>query len=134
MPVAQGADVENQTIDSRPAPFDRPQQGAIQPAEAMMVLVAGANARLVEWAALSLFRAGHIPVVGQWFWPLVSSDDVPGDAGCDESLEPVAQRLLARCDAVLCVDDRAADGDAMIGRARARGLRVFFSLEDALAG
>src|SRR4051794_26141565 len=27
-----------------------------------------------EWAALSLFRAGHIPVMGQWFWPLVTSD------------------------------------------------------------
>ena len=51
----------------------------MQPAETRMIFIVGANVRLMEWAALSLFRAGHIPVLGQWFWPLVTSDMAPAD-------------------------------------------------------
>jgi hypothetical protein len=98
----------------------------MQPAETRMIFVVGANVRLMEWAALSLFRAGHIPVLGQWFWPLVTSDTTPSD--------PVAERLIGRCDAVLRVDGPAPDADSLVVAARARGLRVFTTLEDAIAG
>ena len=71
----------------------------MQPAETRMILIVGANVRLMEWAALSLFRAGHIPVLGQWFWPLVTSDTAPVAAEFDEFCDPVAERLLGalRC-------------------------------------
>ena len=107
---------------------------AMQPAETRMIFIVGANVRLMEWAALSLFRAGHIPVLGQWFWPLVTSDTAPADAEFDEHSDPVAERLLGRCDAILRVDGPAPDADALVGFARARGLRVYTNLEDAIAG
>jgi|SRR6266542_60279 len=107
---------------------------AMQGTETRMIFIVGANVRLMEWAALSLFRAGHIPVLGQWFWPLVTSDNAPADAELDEHGDPVAERLMGRCDAILRVDGPAPDADALVSMARARGLRVFTSLDDAIAG
>jgi hypothetical protein len=107
---------------------------AMQPAETRMIFIVGANVRLMEWAALSLFRAGHIPVLGQWFWPLVTSDPAPADLDLRDSEDPVAERLIGRCDAILRVDGQAPDADALVSAARARGLRVFMTLEDAIAG
>jgi hypothetical protein len=105
----------------------------MQAAETRMILIVGANVRLMEWAALSLFRAGHIPVLGQWFWPLVTSDDaLYGEV--DASADVVGERLIRRCDAVLRVDGSAPDADALVNVARSRGLRVYTSLEDAIAG
>ena len=106
----------------------------MQPAETRMIFVVGANVRLMEWAALSLFRAGHIPVLGQWFWPLVTSDTAPPDAEFDETSDPVAERILGRCDALLRVDGPAPEADALVSLARSRGMRVFSTLEDAIAG
>jgi len=105
----------------------------IQAAEMRMIFVTGVNVRLMEWAALSLFRAGHIPVLGQWFWPLVTSDTAPSDAQLPDP-DPVAGRLIGRCDAVLRVDGPAPDADGLVAAARARGLRVYTTLEDAIAG
>jgi hypothetical protein len=105
----------------------------MQPAETRMIFVVGANVRLMEWAALSLFRAGHIPVLGQWFWPLVTSDTAPADTELRDA-DPVAERLIGRCDAVLRVDGPAPDADALVSVARARGMRVYATLEDAIAG
>ena len=99
-----------------------------------MIFVVGASVPLMEWAALSLFRAGHIPVLGQWFWPLLTSDTAPDDAELEELSDPVGERLLGRCDAILRVDGPAPEADALVGLARARGLRVFTTLEDAIAG
>jgi hypothetical protein len=103
----------------------------MQPAETRMILIVGANVRLMEWAALSLFRAGHIPVLGQWFWPLVTSDTNPA---LDAADDPVGERLIGRCDAILRVDGPAPEADALITAARARGLRVYNNLDDAIAG
>ena len=108
--------------------------GAMQAVETRMIFIVGANVRLMEWAALSLFRAGHIPVLGQWFWPLLTSDNAPADAEFDEYGDPVAARLMGRCDAILRVDGPAADADALVSMARARGLRVYTTIEDAIAG
>lgn len=105
----------------------------MQATETQMILVVGDDPQLMEWAALSLFRAGHIPVLGQWFWPLVSSDTASVDAAFDDLADPVGTRLLSRCDAVLCLEPTPGAG-ALLSMARARGLRVYDTLEDALAG
>ena len=105
----------------------------MQATETQMILVVGDDPRLMEWAALSLFRAGHLPVLGQWFWPLVSSDNASADAAFDDLADPVGTRLLGRCDAILCVEPTPGAG-ALLETARARGLRVYDNLEDALAG
>src|SRR3954467_8666129 len=86
---------------------------AMQPVETQMVFIVRGNVRLLEWAALSLFRAGHIPVMGEGFWPLVTSDLAPPDAEFDEFDDPVGERLLGRCDAGLRLAGAAPDADAL---------------------
>jgi hypothetical protein len=114
-------------------------------ADGMMILVAGpyrsgtgddpslmaANVREMESYALPLFRAGHVPVLGEWFaLPLVvlAGSRTVGDAAFDEIFHPIAERLLARCDAVLRVGGASQGADRMVDVARERGLKVFTSL------
>ena len=91
------------------------------------------NLRAMEAVALPLFRAGHIPVVGEWLaLPLVTlaGSQRVGDAAFDEIFHPIAERLLARCDAVLRVGGASQGADLMVRIARDRGLAVFSRLED----
>ena len=132
MPVAACRGVQKTLIATQTESLRQP--FVMQPAETRMILIVGANVRLMEWAALSLFRVGHIPVLGQWFWPLVTSDTAAPNAEFDEFGDLVGERLLGSCDAILRVDGPAPDADALVTLARARGLRVYTSLDDAIAG
>ncbi|MET0551678.1 MAG: DUF4406 domain-containing protein [Vicinamibacteria bacterium] len=92
-----------------------------------------ANVRAMEAYALPLFRAGHVPVVGEWFaLPLVAlaGSQRVGDAAFDEIFHPTAERLLERCDAVLRVGGPSQGADLMVRVAAGRGLRVFERLRD----
>jgi hypothetical protein len=92
-----------------------------------------ANVRFMESFALPLFRAGHIPVLGEWFalplTELAGSTQV-GDAAFNEIFHPIAERLVARCDAVLRVGGPSAGADEMVTVARAHGRKVYDRLED----
>ena len=99
-----------------------------------MIFIVGANAGVMERAALALFRAGHIPVLGRWFSPLLTSDAESAPPQVDENGAPIAERLIGRCDAVLRVEGATPEADALVSAARARGLRVFMTLDDAIAG
>ena len=68
-----------------------------------------ANVRAMEAYALPLFRAGHVPLLGEF----------------DEVFHPIAERLLARCDAVLRVGGASRGADDMVGLATARGIAVY---------
>lgn len=113
----------------------------------LMILIAGpyrsgtgddpekmtANVRAMEAYALPLFRAGHIPVVGEWFaLPLVSlaGSQQVGDEPFNEIFHPIAERLLARCDGVLRVGGPSAGADQMVQVAAERGLRIFSRLQE----
>jgi hypothetical protein len=113
----------------------------------LMILIAGpyrsgtgddpakmeANVRAMEAFALPLFRAGHIPVVGEWLaLPLVAlaGSRRVGDAVFDEIFHPIAERLLARCDAVLRVGGASSGADLMAKVATERGVRVFRALRE----
>ena len=113
----------------------------------LMILVAGpyrsgtgddpgrmaANVRAMEAYALPLFRAGHIPIVGEWLaLPLVALADSTrvGDAAFEEIFHPIAERLLERCDAVIRVGGPSQGGDLMVRVAEERGLRVFRRLTE----
>jgi hypothetical protein len=92
-----------------------------------------ANVRLMEDYALPLFRAGHVPVVGEWFaLPLVAlaGSRRVGDDAFNEIFHPIAERLLERCDAVLRVGGPSAGADMMVDIGRERGLGVFHDLEE----
>jgi hypothetical protein len=53
-----------------------------------------------------------------------------GDTAFDEIIHPIAERLLARCDAVLRVGGASQGADLMVRIARERGLAVFSSLAE----
>ena len=92
-----------------------------------------ANVRAMEAYALPLFRAGHIPLVGEWLaLPLVAlaGSRQIGDAPFEEIFHPIAERLLARCDAVLRVGGPSQGADLMVETARVHGLAVFHALND----
>jgi hypothetical protein len=92
-----------------------------------------ANVRVMEAYALPLFRAGHVPVLGEWFaLPLVTlaGSRTVGDAVFNEVFHPIAERLLARCDAVLRVGGASQGADLMVAVARQRGLRVYHRLRE----
>jgi hypothetical protein len=91
------------------------------------------NLRAMEAYALPLFRAGHIPVIGEWLaLPLVAlaGSRRVGDAAFEEVFHPIAERLLTRCDAVLRMGGASNGADLMVRVARERGLAVYESLRE----
>jgi hypothetical protein len=113
----------------------------------MMILVAGPyrsgtgddpalmarNLSRLEHVTLALFRAGHLPVIGEWIaLPLLrqAGSQRPGDAAYEEICYPVAHRLLERCDAVLRLAGESRGADEDVRRAAARGLPVFTRLDE----
>ncbi len=92
-----------------------------------------ANVSAMEQFALPLFRAGHVPVVGEWLaLPLVdlAGSTRVGDAAFNEIFHPIAERLVARCDGVLRVGGASAGADEMVRIAQSHGRAVFHRLEE----
>ena len=113
----------------------------------LMILIAGpyrsgtdddpvrikANVDAMTQMALQLFRAGHLPVLGEWYaLPLieVAGSKGIGDPVFDEIFHPVARRLVAKCDGVLRIGGPSAGADDMVETARAHGKRIFRRFED----
>ena len=113
----------------------------------LMILIAGpyrsgtgddpdlmeANLRTLEAAALPLYRAGHIPLIGEWLaLPLLreAGSKRPGDVIYDEILYPIANRLITRCDAVLRLPGSSTGADEDVRLARERGLPVWNDLTE----
>jgi hypothetical protein len=91
------------------------------------------NLRTLEAVALPLYRAGHIPVIGEWIaLPLLreAGSKRPGDAIYDEILYPIANRLITRCDAVLRLPGASKGADEDVRLAQERGLEVYQSLSE----
>jgi hypothetical protein len=112
----------------------------------MMILIAGpyrsgtgddparmaANLRQLEAYALPIWRAGHVPMIGEWVaLPLmgVAGSRAVGDAMYEAIAYPVADRLLERCDAVLRVEGASKGADEDVRLASERGLPVFTSVD-----
>jgi hypothetical protein len=91
------------------------------------------NLHRLEALALPLFRAGHIPLIGEWLaLPLLraAGSTKPGDAAYEEISYPIAHRLIERCDAVLRIGGPSKGADEDVRRARLRGLPVYSSLAE----
>ncbi len=91
------------------------------------------NLAKLESVALPLFRLGHVPMIGEWVaLPLLhlAGSKRPGDETYEEILYPVAHRLLEKCDAVLRTEGASKGADEDVRIAKARGLPVFYSLEE----
>jgi ADP-ribose pyrophosphatase len=115
--------------------------------KSMMILVAGPyrsgtnddpvliarNVEAMEACVMPLYRAGHLPVLGEWLaLPMVrlAGSTRSGDAAFDEMFHPHAQRLLARCDAVLRIGGASSGADLMVATAQTLGKRVYRSLDE----
>jgi hypothetical protein len=92
-----------------------------------------ANVRAMEAYALPLFRAGHLPIVGEWLaLPLVAlaGSRKVGDGPFDEIFHPIAERMVERCHAILRIGGPSQGADLMVDLARKRGLGVFHRLKE----
>ena len=113
----------------------------------MMILIAGPyrsgtnddpaliskNVHEMESYALPIFRAGHIPLLGEWLaLPLVAlaGSKKIGDDAFNEIFHPIAVRLLSKCDAVLRVGGVSAGADEMVRVGRTLGLKIYSALAE----
>ena len=113
----------------------------------LMILVAGpyrsgtddrpelleANVRAMSDMALRLFRAGHLPVLGEWFaLPLIehAGSGRVGDDVFNEIFHPISRRIIAKCDACLRIGGPSKGADEMVSLARAEGKPVYFNFEE----
>lgn len=91
------------------------------------------NLKRLETAAWPLFRAGHVPLIGEWVaLPVLESAGATGptDPLAAEVMYPTAERLLQRCDAVLRLPGESRGADQDVAIAESRGLPVYYALED----
>ncbi|MCC7449157.1 MAG: DUF4406 domain-containing protein [Anaerolineae bacterium] len=119
----------------------------MEQSQPLMILIAGpyrsgtnddpkliaANVHAMNDMALRVFRAGHLPVLGEWFaLPLLETAGSQhiGDAIFNEIFHPVARQLVARCDACLRIGGASKGADEMVELARQHGKLVFYRLED----
>jgi len=87
-----------------------------------------ANLRVLNAAALVLFRRGHVPIVGvNLALPLV---ECAGPGGFEEIMTPLSLAASDRCEACLRIGGPSKGADDEVARFRARGLPVYFRIED----
>lgn len=113
----------------------------------MMILIAGPyasgtdgdpalmqrNLDRLEEAAWPIFRAGHVPMIGEWVaLPVLRSAGATGptDPLAEQVMYPTAERLLARCDAVLRLPGVSRGADQDVAIAQARGIPVYHDLAE----
>ena len=92
-----------------------------------------ANRARLEAAALPIYERGHLPMLGEWLaLPIIhaAGGREPDNAVFHAYQYPVAERLLARCDAVLRLPGESRGADMDVARARARGLPVVHNVDE----
>jgi hypothetical protein len=112
----------------------------------LMILVAGpyrsgtdgdpvriqANVDAMTATALELHQRGHLPVLGEWFaLPLIEAAEAAGhDGAYDAMFHPIAEQVLARCDACLRIGGPSEGADRMVATGRRLGKAVFLSIDE----
>ena len=117
---------------------------SVQP---LMILVAGpyrsgtnddpgliaANVQAMTEMALRLFRAGHLPVLGEWFaLPLIelAGSRKIGDEVFNQIFHPISRTLVAKCDACLRIGGASQGADEMVALSRSLGKQVYFNFAE----
>lgn len=112
---------------------------------ALMILVAGPyrsgtnddpaliqkNVDAMTDASLALFRAGHLPVLGEWFaLPLIehAGSTRVGDDVFNQIFHPISRRVVAKCDGVLRIGGASAGADEMVAIGREHGAAIYHSM------
>ena len=92
-----------------------------------------ANLARLEEAAWPLFRAGHLPMIGEWVaLPVLrgAGGTSVADPVAEQVMYPTAERLLQHCDGVLRLPGASTGADQDVAIARERGLPVWYDLAD----
>ncbi len=115
--------------------------------ESLLILIAGpyrsgtgddptlmaANLHRLEEAAWPIFKAGHVPMIGEWVaLPVLRGAGATGvdDPLAEQVFYPTAQRLLQHCDAVLRLPGPSTGADQDVAIAQQRGLPVYYDLDE----
>ncbi|MGA7733454.1 MAG: DUF4406 domain-containing protein [Chloroflexia bacterium] len=91
------------------------------------------NVHAMNRAALQVYRAGHIPILGEWLaLPLIETagSQKIGDEIFTEIFHPIAHAIAQRCDACLRIGGPSQGADGMVHLAQSLGRQVFYRLED----
>jgi hypothetical protein len=91
-----------------------------------------ANVDAMTTVSLELFVRGHLPVMGEWFaLPLIEAAEAAGsfDDPDDAIFHPIAERILARCDACLRIGGASEGADRMVRVAESHGKTVYRDIE-----
>lgn len=87
-----------------------------------------ANLRVMNQAAVEVFRRGHIPIIGvNMALPVIAEAGVDS---FDEMMMPISLALADRCDAVLRIGGPSTGADQELEKFEARGLPVFRNIDD----
>ena len=114
---------------------------------ALMILVAGPyrsgtnddpaliqkNVDAMTDTALALFRAGHLPMMGEWVaLPVIehAGSTGIGDPVFNEIFHPLCRRLVAKCDGVLRIGGASTGSDEMVAIARQNGKAIYHTMAD----
>ena len=92
-----------------------------------------ANVDAMTRTSLELYRRGHLPVMGEWFaLPLIEAAHTWGWDGEPDAdiFHPVAEAVLARCDACLRIGGASDGADRMVAVARSLGKRIFMDPDE----
>ena len=91
-----------------------------------------ANLKVLNKAALKVFRKGHIPLIGvNNAVPLI---EIAGEDSFDEIMMPLSIALVERCDSCLRVGGASNGADQEVENFRKRGKNVYFSIEEVPEG
>jgi hypothetical protein len=91
------------------------------------------NLARLEAAAWPIFRAGHVPMIGEWVaLPVLRSAGADGirDPLVEQVMYPTAERLLEHCDAVLRLPGASKGADQDVAIAQRRGIPVYHHLDE----
>jgi len=91
------------------------------------------NLARLEQASWPIFRAGHVPMIGEWVaLPVLRSAGGYGplDPLAEQVMYPTAERLLEHCDAVLRLPGDSTGADRDVAIARRRGIPVYHHVEE----
>jgi len=113
----------------------------------MMILIAGPyrsgtndnpdlmarNLQRLESVSHAIFKAGHVPMIGEWvavpIWRTAGGARV-GDDLYEQIFHPTAGRLLQHCDAVLRLEGESKGADNDVKIAQERGIPVYRGLDE----
>jgi hypothetical protein len=91
------------------------------------------NVAAMTETSLDLFRAGHLPVLGEWYaLPLIehAGSKCVGDEIFNEIFHPISRRIVAKCDGCLRIGGASSGADEMVALAKHHGKPVYFSVAD----